>query len=91
MKKELIKQAVSFLLNYTSNVIEKTLPDNPEPKELELIQNTTLTTYAAAKSFGIDIVADTENKYDDKLISELIESCEETSDKYGFSLDATQW
>lgn len=91
MKKELIQQAVMFLLNYTSNIIEKVLPDNPDEKDLENIQNTTLVTYAAAKGFGKDIVEDTDNPYDDKMIEELIESCEETADRYEFTLNATVW
>lgn len=91
MKEELIEQAVKWILNYASNIVDKSLPENPEPNELELIQNTTLVAYSAAKGFGVDIVEDTENEYDDKMIEELIESCENTSKRYGFSLDATTW
>lgn len=87
----MIEGLVKVLMNYASNVVAAVLPDDPTPEKLETIQNTTLVAYAAAKGFGTDIVADTENEYDDKAIEELIESCEVTAEKYGFSLDATTW
>lgn len=87
----MIEGLVKLLMNYTSDVIGKALPENPTPEQLETIQNVTLVTYAACKGFGVDIVADTENTYDDKAIEELIESCEQTADEYGFTLNATVW
>lgn len=87
----MIEGLVKLLMNYTSDVIGAILPDEPTAEQRETIENTTLVAYAACKGFGKDIVADTENTYDDKAIDELLESCEETAKKYGFSLDATAW
>jgi hypothetical protein len=91
MRKELVEQAVKFLMNYASNVVSKVLPEAPEEKELKLIKNTTLVAYSAAVGFGQDIVESTENTYDDKAIKELLESCEETAEKYNFSLNPKDW
>lgn len=90
MKEELIAQAVKFILNYTSNIVAQVLPDNPDEKELETMHNTAIVAYAAAKGFGKDIAASTENTYDDKAISELIQSCEEAAKKYNFTLNAEE-
>lgn len=87
----MIENLVKLLMNYASNIIEKVLPDEPTEQQIETIANTTLVTYAACKGFGNDIVADTENTYDDKAIEELIDSCEKVAIKYNFSLDPQDW
>lgn len=87
-KKEMVEQAVKWILNYTSNVVDKVLPDNPDEKNMEIIQNTTLGAYGLAKGWGKAIVEDTDNPYDDIMMKETIESCENTAKRFNFSLNA---
>lgn len=86
----MIEKFAEVLLNYLSNIVGAALPDSPGEKELKLIKNSSISAYAVGKTFGAEIVESTENKIDDKVLAELLESCEETSKKYEFSLDATK-
>ena len=83
----MIESIVKVLLNYSSDVIAKVLPDDPDEKQLDYIKNSAIVTYHACRTFGLQIVESTENDIDDKILSELLESCKEAGLKYGFSLN----
>lgn len=87
----MIEQLAKGLLNYLSDIIGVALPDDPGEKELNTIKNSTVSAYAIAKTFGADIVESTENDIDDKVLEELIETCEDMSEKYAFSLNAQDY
>ena len=83
----MVENIAKVLLNYLSDIVGKALPDNPDEKALKNITQATIVAYAVAKTYGSDIVASTENEIDDKVLSELVESCDEASIKYNFSLN----
>ena len=85
----MVENIAKLLLNYLSDIVGKALPDNPEEKQLKNIKQAAIVAYAAAKTYGTDIVASTENDIDDKVLAELVESCEDASSKFEFSLNAT--
>lgn len=86
----MIESIAKVLLNYLSNIVGAVLPDDPEEKEKETIKNSAISAYAIGKTFGSELVESTETEIDDKVLSELLESCEEAAKKYDFSLDATK-
>lgn len=87
----MVEQLAKVLLNYLSDIVSAVLPDEPTPEQLSMLTNSTVTAYAVAKTFGADIVESTENEIDDKILDELLESCEEAAVEYGFSLNAEDY
>ena len=85
-----LEPIVKVLLNYLSNIVSQALPVEPSEKEYLIIKNSTISVYAISKTFGIEIVESTENEIDDKVLSELIESCEDAAKIYKFSLNAEE-
>ena len=83
-----LKGILKLVIEYISTIVATVLPDDLDPKQKVWMQTSMCSAYALAKNFGQTIVLSTENDLDDEVLQEVIQVCEEASDKYGIELNA---
>ena len=78
---------LSLGIGYLSNLVDVVSPDELTGETRKTVQKAVGTIYAAAKNWGPDAVASTENDLDDKVLTEAIEICQEVAIKYDLQLN----
>lgn len=79
----MLKPMIAFI----SDIVNQISPDQLTPEAQQELQKYIGTIYAAAKNFGPDLVAKSENDLDDAVLVEAIEICEQAAAKYGLELN----
>jgi hypothetical protein len=74
-------------VGYLSNLVNTVAPDELDPGTKKTVQKTVATIYTAAKNWGPDLVAASENDLDDEVLAEAIDICEEVAKKYDLQLN----
>lgn len=79
----MLKPMIAFI----SDIVNQISPDQLTPGAKIELQKYIGTIYAAARNFGPDLVAKTDNDLDDAILVEAIEICEQAATKYGLELN----
>lgn len=74
-------------IGYLSNLVDTISPDELTDETKKTVQKTVGTIYSAAKNWGPDLVASTENDLDDAVLKEAVEICEIAARKYDLQLN----
>lgn len=74
-------------IGYLSNLVNTVAPDQLDEGTRKTVQKTVATIYTAAKNWGPDLVAASENDLDDQVLKEGIEICESVARKYDLQLN----
>ncbi|GAG17442.1 unnamed protein product [marine sediment metagenome] len=74
-------------IGYLSNLVNSVAPDELDEGTRKTVQKAVATIYTAAKNWGPDLVAASENDLDDQVLKEAVEICESVARKYGLELN----